>query len=143
MAESGGKPTEGVGELGTKRETQKDQPRKPTGKLSPSALQVLLNFYSGRPEVEPPAFLDGLQGTCGWFVGDGRPQREIQVGFRPAFVIFTCPPFPDELRHWKGAEFYQPPLHDQPPYTDRGFIADERFNKAGDMTMYVVWKSAS
>lgn len=134
---------EGVGELGTKRETAAGQPRKPTGKLSPTVLQILLNFYTGRPEVEPPAFIDELSGTSGWFCGDGCPEREIQVGFRPAFVIFTAPPFPDEGRHWKGAEFYQPPLHDQPPYTDRGFMVDTRFNEAGSMCMYVVWKPKS
>src|SRR5436853_5859317 len=81
---------EGLGELGTTKDTTAQQAKKPTGKLPPASLQILLNFYAGRPEVEPPAFIDELQGTSGWFCGDGRPQREIVIGFKPAFVIFTA-----------------------------------------------------
>jgi hypothetical protein len=141
-----GESQEGLGEFGTKKEEGADEQakKKPTGKLRPEHLQILVNFYQGRPEVEPPLFIDELEGTAGWFCGDGRPEREIVVGFRPAFVIFTAPPFPgEETRHWEGKEFYQPPLHDQPPYTDRGFVVDERFNKVGTISMYIVWRPAS
>jgi len=111
---------------------------KPTGKLKREHRAALLNFYACRPEVQPPAFIDELEGTLGFFAGDDRDPREITIGFRPAFVIFIIPPFPDMARKLGVS----PPLHDQPEYTDKGFIVGKKFNALGTMSFYVAWKPA-
>ena len=116
--------------------------KKPTGILIPDAHTLLLNFYMVRPDVEPPEFLRELKGVHGWFFGNGNPEREIAVGFRPAWVYFIIPPFPDEPRGCdRTGKFNCPPIHDQPRYTDRGFMVEPLFNKAGEMTVYFAWKS--
>ncbi|HZU99814.1 MAG TPA: hypothetical protein VFF73_24085 [Planctomycetota bacterium] len=112
------------------------------GKLLPAARDALLNFLEARPNIELPGFLKDLEGTHGFYVGDGQKQRRIPCGFKPAFVVFTCPVYPDgELPKPSGqGGYWRPDLHEQFPSDDKGFTVDERFNKAGDMAVWIAWK---
>jgi hypothetical protein len=125
-----------------------DPVKKPVGKLPPEAQLLLRRFYMTRPEIDLPPHLHTLQGTWGRYFGDGRPDREIQVGFVPAFVLFACPLYPNGGPKWvtkKGSkaegEMVDPGLHDQPVYTERGFISPLACNKVNEAGIYIVWKS--
>jgi hypothetical protein len=124
-----------------------DAVAKPTGKLPPEAQRLLRTFYVLRPDVDLPPHLLERDGTWGRFVGDGRPEREIQVGFRPAFVLFTVPLYPNGAPVWlpnkkepEKGQFVDPGIHDQPPTTESGFICPATCNKMGDSSFYIVWK---
>jgi hypothetical protein len=113
----------------------------PFGKIPERGQLMLQNFLQARPEIKLPPMLAELQGTHGWFCGDGREEREIVVGFQPKFVVFTVPVFPDGPRRMIGKDFFEPPLHAQPEFTERGFKIGLAFNKVNTMSMYVVWKA--
>jgi hypothetical protein len=112
------------------------------GKLPTQARSSLLSFLQARPEVVLPPILESLEGTNGFYVGDGRPEREIILGFRPEFIVFTIPLFPDGPRRFEGKEFILPPLHAQPEKTDRGFMVGAAFNQKNQPAMYLAWKPA-
>jgi hypothetical protein len=112
----------------------------PFGKLPQPARDSLGSFLRTRPEVALPPELEELAGTHGFYLGDDRPEREIVIGFRPAFVVYTTPVFPDGPRRRVNGEFFVPPLHDQPAYTERGFKVGIKLNRMGQMHSYVAWK---
>ena len=111
-------------------------------KLPPDAQQSLTNFLMVRPEVKGdiPGHLGEHEGANGWLAGDGRPEREVQLGFRPEFVVYTIPPFPDGPRGMKNGVFQQPPLHAQPKTTEKGFFIPPHLNHEGDFFCFVAWK---
>jgi hypothetical protein len=112
-------------------------------KLTDNARSALKAFLGNRPNIVLPSHLAKLEGVHGIYVGDGRPLREIVLGWKPAFVVFTVPGWPDgPPQPTKDGGYFRPPLHDQPPYTDRGFTVTEKFNASGALHLYVVWKSA-
>jgi hypothetical protein len=110
------------------------------GNLTATAKSILDSFLKVRPEVELPAFLAALDGVHGLYVGDGRAERELVLGFQPLFVVFTIPPFPDGPRRYVNGEFYIPPLHEQPKTTERGFKVTKPYNELGLAAAYVAWK---
>jgi hypothetical protein len=118
-----------------------DPVRKPVGRVNPDAQRLLRNYYVARPEIDLPPFVHELPGTHGWYFGDGKPERDVVVGFTPAFVLFTFPIFPEGPPEWVKGEFLMPGLHAQPQYTDRGFKAPAHVNALNSMYIYVVWKS--
>jgi hypothetical protein len=116
---------------------------KPVGKLPPDAQQALRNFYEARPQIDLPEHLHELQGTLGYYYGDGRPERELVIGFKPAYVLFTFPPY-QESPLWVDDAFKEPPLHEQPPMTDRGFrVVGMTFNQPNGMYRWIAWKAPS
>lgn len=124
-----------------------DPARKPVGKLPPDAQRLLRQFYMLRPEVDLPPHLHELDGTWGRYFGDGRPDREITVGFRPSFVLFTMPLYPNGSPVWlqnkkepEKSQFVDPGLHDQPPSSERGFVVAPECNKLGEACYYIAWK---
>jgi hypothetical protein len=133
-------------------ESGADPARKPVGKLPPQGQVLLRNYYHQRPEVDLPPHVLALEGTFGQYFGDGQDGREIVLGFRPAFVLFTCPLYPGAGPQWvkaKGAkrdafaqgELVDPGLAEQPDVTDRGFRASGSVNKLGEMAVYIAWKA--
>lgn len=119
-----------------------DPAYKPVGKRLPKDAQLILRrYYHHRLDVDLPPWVFELEGTWGRYYGDGRDEREIVIGWRPAFVVFTMPVYPDEQPQWIDGEFTKVGLHRQPEFTDRGFLAWKNVNKLGDMIIYVVWKS--
>src|SRR5580658_5007421 len=107
------------------------------GKLTDAARGILANFLTARSNVELPGHLSELEGLHGVYVGDGRPEREVQVGFEPAFVVYAVPVYPEPAGVPRPGA-YQPALHAQPAYTRRGFKVDKTFNEAGVIHMFVV-----
>jgi hypothetical protein len=122
--------------------------KKPVGKLPPDAQRLLRTFYMSRPEIDLPPHLHALDGTWGRYMGDDRPAREVMLGFRPAFVLFTLPLYPNGGPKWvtkKGnraeGELVDPGLHDQPILTEQGFVAGIECNKINEMCIYIAWKN--
>src|SRR5262245_8853472 len=69
-----------------------DPALRPMPKLLPGHVQkALRNYYELRPAIELPERLFILQGTSGFYYGDSRPEREVLLGWRPAYVLFTMP----------------------------------------------------
>jgi len=105
---------------------------------------MLATFFKTRPalreQVPPRAFQ--LHRTHGRYIGDGRAQRTIKIGFRPSLVLFTVPPYLDGQmpRVERDGTLIDPPLHRQPTFVDEGFVVDEPFNITGDFFLYVVFK---
>ncbi len=132
-----------------------DPARKPVGKLPPEVQVMLRSFYVKRPEIDLPPHLHELQGTWGRYLGDARPTpREILLGFRPAFILYIAPAYPQGGPRWvqkKGGksagtphqtgELVDPGLHDQPTLTEKGFVALAECNKTNTHYIYIAWKS--
>ena len=113
--------------------------------LTSAAKSALENFIKARPNVQLPAHLDKLNGTHGMYTGDGKSEREVAIGFRPSFVVFVIPVFPDGVPHPTDPKkpldsYWRPELHPQPVYTEKGFKVTEAFNKVGAAHIYVAWK---
>src|SRR4051812_45025583 len=105
--------------------------------LTDAARGAIQNFLKARPNLELPARLEKLGGTHGMYMGDGKKDREILVGWKPTYVVFVIPVFPDGVPHPADPKkpldsYWRPELHAQPVYTDRGFKATEAFNKVGE-----------
>ena len=118
-----------------------DPAKKPVGKLPPDAQLLLRRYYMLRPEIDLPPFVLDLPGTHGWYLGDGRPEREILIGWTPAFVLYTSPLFPEGGVEWVKGELLMPGLHSQPLYTERGFKVGAPFNVPNMSHCYLVWKA--
>lgn len=115
----------------------------PFGEVTESAKNVLETFLKVRPNVQLPPHLEKLQGTHGFYVGDGREEREIKLGWKPSFVVFINPGWPDGApQPTKDGGYLRPDLHEQPLYTDSGFKVTKTFNEPGQLSLYVAWKSA-
>jgi hypothetical protein len=125
-----------------------DPARKPVGKLPPEVQVMLRSFYVKRPEIDLPPHLHELSGTWGRYMGDARPTpREVPLGFRPAFILYIAPAYPQGGPKWvqkkggKGGELVDPGLHDQPTPTDKGFVTLPECNKVNNHYIYIAWKS--
>ncbi len=113
------------------------------GNVIESARLPLLTFLETRPNVTLPPHVAKLDGVQGFYVGDGRPTREIVLGFEPRFVVFLIPGWPDGPPGLqKDMSYFRPELHAQPAYTKKGFVVDQKFNELGKMNVYVVWKES-
>lgn len=115
--------------------------------LPATARQAVENFIKGRPNIKLPDHLKDLDGTHGLFIGDGKKEREIKLGWKPTFVIFVVPVYPDgdlpRVMNIKNPtdSYYRPELHPQPVYTETGFKVGELLNKAGVTHVFVAWKA--
>ncbi len=117
------------------------------GKLGNDECALLLaNFLRTRPDLieenKLPERLWELQRTHGRYLGDGRPERKIPIGWRPAYVLFTLPAYPDGPPTYNKADwtFTQPGPNRQPHMVDDGFVVDARYNLPGEWFFYVVFK---
>lgn len=115
--------------------------------LTAAARDAIQNFLKARPNIQLPSHLDKCDGTHGMYVGDGAKERLVTVGFKPTFVVFVIPSFPDGVPHPADMKnplnsYWRPELHPQPVYTEKGFKATEAFNKLGATHIFVAWKKA-
>lgn len=118
-----------------------DPLKKPVGRLGTDSARLLRQDHMLRPEIDLPAFVMDLPGTHGWYMGDGSDNREIVVGFTPAFVLYTLPLYPDGPPEWVKGEFLMPSLPAQPEYTERGFKVPAHLNQVNSMCHYLIWQS--
>ncbi|MGE0709557.1 MAG: hypothetical protein AB7N76_20855 [Planctomycetota bacterium] len=115
------------------------------GKLGSDDTAVMLaNHFRTRTELMtliPPRVLE-LERTHGHYGGDGRKGRLINVGWEPAYVLFTIPAYPDGppkfTKDWKPIE---PGPPRQPRFTAEGFVVPARLNRLGEWYVYVVFRS--
>ena len=114
------------------------------GKLGSDQTAVLMaNYLRGRPSLieRLPARLWELERTHGRYLGDGRVERTLPVGFRPALVLYTLPLYADGPPAFtKTGELIDPGINSQPGFTDAGFRVGHAFNGLGDFYVYVVFK---
>ncbi len=114
------------------------------GKLGNDECAVLLlNFFRVRPDLVEtlPERLWELERTHGRYMGDGRPERNIHIGWRPSYVLFTLPAYPDGPPTFtKDWTFIQPGPNRQPKLTDEGFVVDAPYNLIGDWFFYIVFQ---
>jgi hypothetical protein len=103
----------------------------------------LANHFRHRtelPDMLPPRCWE-LQRTHGRYSGDGRAEREIKIGWKPAMVMFTIPVYPDGPPSFdKKWQLVEPGLHRQPKFTENGFVVEGRLNVVGDWYCYIVWR---
>lgn len=114
------------------------------GKLGSDQTAVLLaNYLRGRPALieRLPARLWELKRTHGRYLGDGRVERTLPIGFRPALVLYTLPLYADGPPEFtKTGELIDPGIHAQPTYSDAGFAVGHTYNRLGDFYVYVVFQ---
>jgi hypothetical protein len=106
---------------------------------------LLSNFFKVRTQIRaqiPPQTF-GLHRTHGRYIGDGRKERALRIGWTPGLVIYTVPPYMEGEMPTVDREgnLEDPPLHVQPTFIDGGFVVGEKFNRAGDWYVYVVFRS--
>ena len=115
------------------------------GKLGNDETAVLLmNHFRSRPDLPAmlPQRLWELKRTHGYYIGDGRTERKITIGWEPAHVLFTLPTYPDGppsfTKDWKRIE---PGPNRQPGFTPDGFQVDLPYNLLGEWYFYVVFRA--
>ena len=123
------------------------------GKLGSDDTAVMLaNHFKARPKLAAtlPVPIWDLYRTHGRYLGDGRPERKIQCGWEPAFVLYTLPSYPDGAPQVdpKTSKFVFPngtPAYDpktrtilepgpnrQPAFAEDGFVVRQHLNEAGE-----------
>lgn len=132
----------------------------PTVRLGNDECATLLaNYFKVRPNMREvyektlPRLFE-LKRTHGRYIGDGRPERKLWVGFEPAYVLFTIPAFLPLEGHQptveksSGAVVWPDAFNPQPRFVQDGFIVTEQdpngdplYNKLGDWYLYVVFRS--
>lgn len=110
------------------------------------AAMILANYFKGRPKLELPDRVWDLKKTHGQYMGDGRAERKLFIGFEPALVLYVIPVYPENI--WpkvvKEKDEYvsiDPGLHRQPRFVSDGFIVDGAYNELGESYLYVVFRS--
>jgi hypothetical protein len=125
-------------------DSKADATPKRVGLGSDNTAVILGSLFKVRPDLRPqiPPRAFALKRTNGRYIGDGRAERKLKIGFKPGLVVYTIPPYLDgEVPVVeKNGTVIHPPLHRQPRFEEDGFVVDEAFNIVGDWYVYVVFE---
>lgn len=117
------------------------------GKLGSDDTAVMLaNHFKCRPDLPAkiPARVWDLHRTHGRYAGDGRAEREIVVGWEPAYVLWIIPSWPEGTPQFEKKppfKIIDPGPPPQPRFTEQGYVVQASLNEVGEWYYYVVFRS--
>ena len=106
----------------------------------------LANFFRTRPNMKFDFALLEKARTHGYYTGDGRDERTLEIGFEPLHVLIVEPAFAQlgggfPPTDHKG-NFREPGPPPPPESQEKGFTVGPLYNKNGVYYRWVAWRDA-